>query len=327
MSVLDIRISRNICRETVPLNKKVIKEVIMKHDHASYFDANIQIKNISIDYQFEIFRVPDVTSTFLLSQHLLTTLKITALNLGLTRNKIFNQDFSGKIKFRLKTLELSYECPERLTDIKLNISKFLKTQQELQSLKLNGHLSQEIWEVVVKLPKLEKLELSHTCFIGFDLFGKIEQNKKIIELALFGGFCDDIFKKVLISFPRVTKFVQKGKFITTDDHLKSLVELLPFLRTMQVRMFESEVEFKDHVFNNLKNLRIDALRMYRGFPDHRINFVKMFPAVERLSLMQGVPKYTIPSEVTDAIFEGLKDLQIFEVGPSFMNKYVVQYIR
>ena len=222
----------------MPLKQKVLKEVIMKHDHASYFDANIQIKTISIDYQFEIYVVPDVTAQFLQSQYLLTSLKLTSINFNLIRNEIFKQDISGKIKFRLQILEMSYECPEDFIDIKLNISKFLKTQQDLQSLKVKGGISNEIWDVVIKLPKLEKLELSSKCFFGFDFFGKLKQNPKIIELSLSGVFRDDIFKNVLKCFPKVTKFVQKGEFVTSDDQLISLIEVLPFLHTMEVRMFE-----------------------------------------------------------------------------------------
>ena len=86
------------------------------------------------------------------------------------------------------------------------------------------------------------------------------------------------------------------------------------------------MEFKDHVFSNLKRLKIDGLGMYQGFSDNSNNFVKMFPAVERLSILLGFPESTMPPKVINAFFEGLKSLQVFEVGPSLLNEHVVQYI-
>lgn len=327
LSVLHVRLAKHITSPDIPLNKKILKEVIIKYDYASYFDENIQIKNLSIDFKFENFQVPDVTPNFLQSQYLLTSLKLTAIDFSRIKYRIFHEDFSGKIQFQLKNFELSFDCPVKLTNIKTNISKFLNTQQKLKTLKLDGPLNDELWEAILDLECLEQLELSEKCFVGYDLRGNFYKSQSITALVLNGEFSDEIFRKILISLPKVTKFVQKGSFRTTDDHLKSLAEVLPNLQNMQVRMFECEVEFKEHVFKNLKILKIDALKMYRGFPSYCNNFVKMFPEVERLSFMQGIPRYTIHPKVTDAIFQNMKNLKYFEIGPAFMHKYVVQYIR
>lgn len=316
--------------ENIVLENKVLEDVDIRYVDAPYFTSNLQIKKLAISYyphNSPSMPVTDMSLNLLVDQTLLTSLTIRHCNCYLQNEvgKIFNTDVSEILKFRLKHFEMNYFNLKN--DSIDNIGKFIKKQTELQSLSLNGAINANLWQAIVELPSLTKLELTPQCFKDFRFRDILTINHKVTELTISGKIRGIVFDKILRQFPNVSKFVQKAWFITYQDHLKAISEFLPNLQSLYVRIFEGGVTFNEHTFKELKSLTIDAFNLNNTDDVYWNNFVRMFSGIERLSIKQGIPGRPFPFDVMLIFLKGFKNLKLLELGNNFVDDVTLQIIR
>ena len=314
--------------EKVTLKPKLLEEVIINYDHAEFIDANVQIKKLSINYNVLSFHPVDTSADFFYEQTKLTSLNMINLHLGAQRCRIFRDIVPDKIKFRLKHLAMVYTCNDNNMYVLENIAKFIKSQKELRTISLKGPVSFEMWHAIMELPLLEKLEFTSHFLCKFALSGRVRRSPSLKELVITGDMKNEVFRNILDYMPGITKLVNKGTFFMNKVHLKHLAEKVPNLHTLHLRVFDTDVDFKEpFVFKNLKDMKIEAVKMHQGFSDRCVNFVRMFPAIERMIFLQGTFKSHIPFSVMDKLLYKLENLQYLELGPTFVNSNVIEYIR
>lgn len=311
------------------VKEKSLDYVKLEYHHADFFNSKVQMKKLFISYMLSVCDPDESTANLLLSRTSLMHLQMTGFHLSALYNGIFKNDIGDKMKFRLQSLQMiSYECHESQLMILENVAKFIKPQQDLTFVSLDGPISTSMWEALMELPLLEKLELSSKCLSKFTFSSRIIVNNNVKELIISGGISDEKFRNVLRHLPGVTKLAQKKSFITNSNHLQYVAENLPDLQSWHLRVLSEDVDFQgDFSFNHLKCLKVDAIKMFNGFSNCINAFVKQFPALERVTFRQGLPKYIIPFSVLDMLLYGLKNLQVLELGQTFLNRCVIQYIR
>lgn len=331
VSMVEIRTSNY--REmpvNIKLEEKVLQEVEIKCMDADFFDANTQIIKLTVNYFLHNSppaMVDDSTYKLLLVQNLLTSLILRHCNCNQHReiDGIFATDVSDQYKFRLKHFEMIFFIS--VASSIENMTKFMKSQTELTSLNLNGPIGPKLWQAIVELPLLQKLEFNQKCFQSSSFNDRLTRNLKVTELTLSGKFSNEIFERILSHFPNLVKFVQANWFTTSQTQLITISEMLPLLETLHVRLFEGAVTFDGHAFKNLKQIKIDAFNLNHTNSEYWNNFVKMFSGIQKITIMQGVPGITFPFDVMLTFLSGMKSLHCLELGSNLVDDLILQVIR
>lgn len=281
------------------LNLPNLKNLIIRFYCENYFNPFKSLlkncKNLNQIYLSHQTNSDDEMKDFLLNQKFLVHLGLHAKSFV----NIFENSFVQLIPFRLKSLDLSFDCKFK------NVLNFLETQTQLEELKLScfGDESDEeylnavaLMDLVLKFPKLRKFDP----FFFFESYGVNFENKwcpQMEELKLnLGGFrvTDPVLLNEVANFVKIMPNLKVlhvcMSYHAHDDELKFLNQL-SHLETLHLGILRDASVMRHFHLKNLKTIKFVISHEAGGGVDKMMSEEDWMPFFEKHQKITSIQLY------------------------------------
>lgn len=202
-----------------------------------------------------------------------------------------------------------------LNPMDVNLSKFLRTQLDVEAIEIGREFSEEVFKIVFsEMKKLKSISLrgNHVPDCD-DFYQKLPVNTVVRKLIVRGNFNNTATAKHMITrFPNLKTI----KFINCDTNLSQ-----QFMIFMSIHLSELEVlhlskisnkAFQNAKFSALKHLHIEWAEEM-SFQGWR-NITKYNPGLEHVSMKWGT---SLTDKILTQLFRNLKNLKQLKIGTGF----------